>query len=171
MIVTRLDSAPGKKQVWCPNDRTWGRSKANVLYWRNMHLWYCWDLSAHLAIIWRPDSYPAPGKFCHPWLHFVTPLISIINLLTRVYVHAGCKQYCKYFSVALKIFNVFNKEQMYDSVMMGKESASEDWNCITVYEYFWRVLTSTLCLVVHVLCAPGFSGRPPSLQSAQGRLF
>jgi len=42
-------------------------------------------------------------------------------LLTRVYDHAGCKEYCKDITVALKIFDVFNKKQMYDSVFRGKK--------------------------------------------------
>jgi len=27
--------------------------------------------------------------------------------------------------------NVIDKKQMYDSVIMGKENASKEWNCIT----------------------------------------
>jgi len=45
------------------------------------------------------------------------------SLLTGVYDHTVCKEYCKYFTVALKIFDVFNKKQMYDSVFTGKEIA------------------------------------------------
>jgi len=33
-------------------------------------------------------------------------------LLTRVYDHAGCKEHCKDFTVALKMFDVCNKKQM-----------------------------------------------------------
>jgi len=33
-------------------------------------------------------------------------------LLTTVCDHAGCKEYCKDFTVALKLVNVFNKKQM-----------------------------------------------------------
>jgi len=40
-----------------------------------------------------------------------------------VYDHAGCKEHCKYFTVALKIFSVFNKKQMCDSLFTGKEIA------------------------------------------------
>jgi len=50
--------------------------------------------------------------------------------MTGVYDHAGYKESCKDFTVALKIFNVFNKIQMYDSVFTGKEIASKNWNCI-----------------------------------------
>jgi len=44
-------------------------------------------------------------------------------LLTIVYDTAGYKEYCKDFSVALKIFNLV-KKQMYDSVITRKEYAS-----------------------------------------------
>jgi len=47
------------------------------------------------------------------------------SLLTGVYDHAGCKEYCSDFTVAVKIFNVYNKKQMYDSVFTGKENASK----------------------------------------------
>jgi len=39
------------------------------------------------------------------------------SLLTRVYDHAGCKENCKGFTVALKMFDVFNKKQMCDHVL------------------------------------------------------
>ena len=52
------------------------------------------------------------------------------SLMMRVYDHAGYQEYCKDFTVALKMFDVFNKRQMYDNVIMGKENASRDWNCI-----------------------------------------
>jgi len=34
------------------------------------------------------------------------------SVLTRVYDHAGCKEYCKDFTVALKIIDVIFKKQM-----------------------------------------------------------
>jgi len=43
------------------------------------------------------------------------------SLLTGVYDHAGCKEYCKDCTVALQIFDVINKKQMYDSVFTGKD--------------------------------------------------
>jgi len=46
--------------------------------------------------------------------------------LMRVYDHAWCKEYCKDFTVALKIFDEFNRNQMYDSVFTGNENVSED---------------------------------------------
>jgi len=52
------------------------------------------------------------------------------SLLTGVYDHAECKEYCKDVTVALKILDVFNKKQMYDSVFTGKENASKNWNSI-----------------------------------------
>jgi len=48
------------------------------------------------------------------------------SLLTRVYDHAWCKEYCKDFVAALKMFDVFNKKQMYVSVITGNEYAPED---------------------------------------------
>jgi len=52
------------------------------------------------------------------------------SLLTKVYDPAGWKEYCKDFTVALKMLNSVNKKQMYDSVIKRKENASKDWNCI-----------------------------------------
>jgi len=52
--------------------------------------------------------------------------IRYISFLTTGYDHAGCKD----FTVALKMYCVFNEKQMYDSVIKGKENASKDWNCI-----------------------------------------
>jgi len=39
------------------------------------------------------------------------------SLLTRVYDYAGCKEYCTDYThtAALKMFDVFDKKQMYDS--------------------------------------------------------
>jgi len=34
--------------------------------------------------------------------------------------HAGCKEFCKGFTVALKMFDVFNKKQKYDHVNYGE---------------------------------------------------
>jgi len=34
------------------------------------------------------------------------------SLLKRVYDQAGCKEHCKDFTVALTIFDIFNKKQM-----------------------------------------------------------
>ena len=59
--ATRLDGAWGKKQVWCPNVRTWGLLGANVLYWRK-YLWHCWDFSVPPAVIRRLHSDSAPGE-------------------------------------------------------------------------------------------------------------
>jgi len=51
-----------------------------------------------------------------------------------VYDHKGSKEYCKDFTVVLKIFDVFNKKQMYDSVFTGKEIADKIW--IAFYRCF-----------------------------------
>jgi len=53
------------------------------------------------------------------YIHYKFPL-------TRIYDHAGCKEYCEDFTVALKMIDVFNKKQMYDSAITGKENASKD---------------------------------------------
>jgi len=48
------------------------------------------------------------------------PHIHYKSLLTRVYGHARCTEYCKDFTVGLTVFIVCNKKQMYDSVTTGK---------------------------------------------------
>jgi len=40
-------------------------------------------------------------------------------LLTRVCDHAGCKEYCNDFTVAVKTIDTIDKKQMYDSVITG----------------------------------------------------
>jgi len=72
------------------------------------------------------------------------------SLLTRVYDHAVCKEYCKDFTVVLKMLDVFKKKQMYHSAITGKDNVSKDWDYI-LYQCFWRVLISVLRLVVYVL--------------------
>ena len=73
------------------------------------------------------------------------------SLQKRVYNHAGCIQYWKNFTVALKMINVVDKKQTYDSVMTRKENASKECNYISMFLTWW-VLMSILCLVMHVLC-------------------
>jgi len=51
------------------------------------------------------------------------------SLPTQVYYHAGCTEYCKLLAVVLKMICVIQKKQMHDSVITGKEYASEDWTC------------------------------------------
>ena len=48
----------------------------------------------------------------------------------RVYYHAGCAEYCKSFTVALKMIYVIDKKQMHDSVITGKEYACKDCTCV-----------------------------------------
>jgi len=43
------------------------------------------------------------------------------------------QEYRKDITVAPNIFDVFNKKQMYDSVITGKENASKDRNCGIYY--------------------------------------
>ena len=56
-------------------------------------------------------------------IHYISPP-------TRVYDHAVCKEYCKDFTVALKMIDIFNRKQMYDGVIKAKENVSKDCNCI-----------------------------------------
>jgi len=59
------------------------------------------------------------------------------SLATRVYYHAGCTEYCKNFTAALKMIDVIDKKQMHASVITGKECASKDWICVTdVFDEF-----------------------------------
>jgi len=62
---------------------------------------------------------------------------------------AGCKEYCKDFTVALKFFDVFNKKQMYDDVFTGKEIAYKNLNCILLT--FLTSFNINFCLFMHVL--------------------
>jgi len=81
-------------------------------------------------------------------------------LVTRVCYHAGCTKYCKNFTVALKMIDVIDKKQMHDSVITGANMLLKIG--LVLYRWFWRVLMSILCVVVHVLCVyaskvlPGF---------------
>jgi len=45
-------------------------------------------------------------------IHYKSPL-------TRVHDHAGCTEYCKDFTVNLKMIDVIGKKQMYESVITG----------------------------------------------------
>jgi len=63
---------------------------------------------------------------------------------------AGCKDCCKDFTVALKIFDVFNKKQMHDSAFTRQENASKNWNCII--SMFLMSFNIYFCLAMHVLC-------------------
>jgi len=44
----------------------------------------------------------------------------------------SAKNISKDFTVALKMFHVFDKKQMYNSVITAKENASKDWNCLYI---------------------------------------
>jgi len=71
-VVTRLDGARGKKQVWHPQVRIEVFLEANALYWRK-YSWDCWDFSTPCAVIRCPRSDSAPGELC-PLLSIITPL-------------------------------------------------------------------------------------------------
>jgi len=68
--------------------------------------------------------------------------------------HTGCTEYCNNFTVSLKMINVIDKKQVYDSVIKGKENASKEWNCIilmfltsfNVYFVFDHVCFMYICL-------------------------
>jgi len=48
------------------------------------------------------------------------------------------------------MIDIIDKKQMYDSVIMGKVNALKSG--IVLQRCFWRVLTSVLCWVMHILC-------------------
>jgi len=51
------------------------------------------------------------------------------------YNHAACAQYWKKFTFALKIINVIDKKQMYDSTIMRKKCFQGlEWKCIIIYD-------------------------------------
>ena len=72
--------------------------------------------------------------FCRIYLALVKHCLSCISitksLATRVYYHARCTEYCKKFTVALKMIYVIDKKQMHDSIITGNEYASKDWTCV-----------------------------------------
>jgi len=72
-------------------------------------------------------------------------------LVTRVYYHARCTEYCKHFSAALKMIYAIDKKQMHDSVITGKEYASKDWAC--VISMFLTSFNVHCIWVVHASCA------------------
>jgi len=70
-------------------------------------------------------------------------------ILTGVWDYAGCKESCKDFTVALKFLGVFNKKQMYDSVLTEKEIAYKNLNWIL--SVFLTSFNIYFFLVMHVL--------------------
>jgi len=61
---------------------------------------------------------------------------------------AGCKEYCKGFTVVLKMFDRFNKKKLHVSVITGKCNASKDWNCIkSIFQRSYNV-----CFVFAYAC-------------------
>ena len=93
--------------------------------------------------------------------------VFITNLFWPVYDHAGYREYCKDFTVALKIIDVIYKKQTWDSVITAKENASKDENCIIiilmfltsfiiyfVFDYacfMWMCLKTGICLFLAFL--------------------
>jgi len=72
------------------------------------------------------------------------------SLVTRVCYHAGCTEYCKNFTVALKMIDVIDEKQMHVNVITGTNILQKIG--LALYRRFRRVLMSILCVVVHVLC-------------------
>jgi len=68
------------------------------------------------------------------------------SLPTGIYDHAGYKEYCRDFTAAPKVLDVFNMKQMYDSVFTGKENAYKNWNCIVLM--FLTSFSIYICLIV-----------------------
>ena len=90
------------------------------------------------------------------------------SLLKRVYNHAGCTKYWKYFTVALKMIDGIDKKQTYHNVITGKENASKEWNCITsmfltgfdVHFLFGYVYFLCICLETAIwLLQPFWGGK------------
>jgi len=92
------------------------------------------------------------------WQNTVLSLhIHYISPLTRVIDHAGCTEYCKDFTVDLKMIDVIDKKQMYDSVLTRKENASEDWNCI-ISIFLMSQFCAWLCVYLYVYVLKLLSG-------------
>jgi len=75
------------------------------------------------------------------------------SLATKVYYHAGCTDYYKNFTVALKMIDVIDRKQMHDSVITGKEYASKDWTCaISMFLTSFNVYFVCGCACFMCLC-------------------
>jgi len=83
------------------------------------------------------------------------------SLLTRVCDRAGCTEHCKDFTAALKMIDIINKRQMYESVITGKENTSNYWNLyyIIVFHEF-QYFRHFLCVYV-LKQLSGFFGTKP----------
>ena len=58
---------PGKETSLAPPcSNIYGRSEANVLYWRK-YLQHCWDFSGLPAVVWHPIVIRRPGNFMPPF--------------------------------------------------------------------------------------------------------
>ena len=67
--------------------------------------------------------------------------------VNRVY-ERGCKEYSKDFTVALKMIDVFDQKQMYNSEITGKENASKalELYYVDVSDEFSYLLCAWLCM-------------------------
>jgi len=123
------------------------------LFWSQiLKFWLFWT---HLALSEnqkKPDnSWLFLRFFSRKDLSLAKHYLRCIFITNLFYDAAGCKEYCKDFSVALKMFNLVNKKQMYDSVITRKENASKDRYCIM--SMFLTCFNIHFCLVMHVSCA------------------
>ena len=83
----------------------------------------------------------------------------------------------KYFTVDLKMLDIFNNKKMYVTVSTVKENASEDWNCITTmfltsfnnYFVFGYACCICACFMTAVWLFLFFGGLGPDFFS-EGRL-
>jgi len=77
--------------------------------------------------------------------------IFLTNLFWREYMTiAGCKEYCKDFTVALEMFDIFHKKQMHDNVITRKKMLLQIGTAS--YPCFWWVIISILCLFIRFMC-------------------
>jgi len=71
------------------------------------------------------------------------------SLLTRVYDHAKCKEYCKDFTVVLKVLDIFNKKKV-RQCNHGERKCFSRFEFITITSMFLTILKSILYLVMNV---------------------
>jgi len=117
--------------VLCTHSQFLCSRVANLAFWRQiLKFWLFWTPLASLEIkkarkIWifldyfQSDRLGSGKTLSELHIHYK-------SLATRVYYHAGCTDYCKDFTFALKMIDVIDKKQMHDSLITGKEYASED---------------------------------------------
>jgi len=97
-------------------------------------IWLFWSQILKFWLFGTPLAFLQIKKSQKIWLGSGKTLsvlhIHYKSLSTRVCYHAGCTEYCKNFTSALKMIDVIDEEQMHGSVITGKEYASKDWTCV-----------------------------------------